>query len=290
LNAQATTRSTGGWTDHLRTAWRRRVGRFDRVDRAAHRVYFHFERVVLAFRVTDDLRSLARYLRLETRWASGRPVAVRVRPLGGRVVWLRPATADAVTLRDTFRDGINVLPELESRRVRHAVDLGANIGITILQTAIRNPEARIVGVELDPENAALARRNCTDFGERVVILAGAVWSADGEVAYEREQGNEYGFRVVDGEEGPRVPALSMETILSHVPPGERVDYLKMDIEGVEARLLRGDAARWTERVDAIGLQVHDPYTREDCMRDLEALGFRARVEPRRTNYVVGVRR
>jgi FkbM family methyltransferase len=290
MSAQATNRSTGTWTDRLRTAWRRGVGtRFPGLDRASHRLYFNLERVALAFRLIAGPHSLVDYLRLETRWAPDVPVRVRVRPLGGREVWLRPDTTDAVTLRDTFRDGVNVPAELASRSVRWALDLGANIGITVLQTAFLHPEAHVVAVELDPDNAELARRNCADLGDRVTILQGAVWTEDGEVAYERERGNEYGFRVVQGSSGPRTGALSTATIVSHVPPEERIDYVKMDIEGVEASLLAGEAAGWTERVDLIGLQVHDPYTLADCARDLAALGFRPRVEPRRTNYIVGAR-
>jgi hypothetical protein len=122
----------------------------------------------------------------------------------------------------------------------------------------------------------------------VQIIQGAVWDADGDVPYDADTGEEYGFRAGAG--GATTRALSMDTILAHVPAGERVDYVKMDIEGVEARLLSGAAARWTERVDSISLQVHDPYTLADCARDLEALGFDAHVDPRRMNYIVGIRR
>ena len=119
------------------------------------------------------------------------------------------------------------------------------------------------------------------------IIQGAVWDADGEVPYDADTGDEYGFRAGAGTATTR--ALSMDTILAHVPADERVDYVKMDIEGVESRLLSGDAARWIERVDSISLQVHDPYPLSDCARDLTRLGFAARVDPRRMNYIVGVR-
>ena len=69
-----------------------------------------------------------------------------------------------------------------------------------------------------------------------------------------------------------IGALSMECVLGIFREEARVDYL-MDIEGVEARLLSGTAAEWISRVDAISLQVHDPYTTADCERDLAALGF-----------------
>jgi FkbM family methyltransferase len=285
------TRPTGTWTDHLRRAWRTRVGRFERVDQLAHRAYFHWQRGLFAVRLLADARSIARYLRVESRWAGPEPVAVRVRPLGGATVWLRPHTTDPIMLRDTFRDGVHPPPpEIAARGVRWIVDLGANAGVTVADNALRFPDARIVAVELDPGNAEAARANTRPWADRVEILQGAVWESDGEVPYEHETGHEYGFRVTDAAGVSTTRALSMATILSHVPAGERVDYVKMDIEGVEARLLSGPAAGWAARIDSISLQVHDPYTLDDCARDLRALGLEPRVDPRRMNYIVGVRR
>jgi FkbM family methyltransferase len=284
------TRPTGTWTDHLRRAWRAGLGRFARVDHAAHRAYFHWQRGRFAVGRLADGRSVARYLRVESRWARPEPVAVRVRPLDGAPVWLRPGTTDPIMLRDTFRDCVHPPPpEVAARGVRWIVDLGANAGVTVAHNALRFPAARIVAVELDPGNAEAARVNTRPWADRVEILQGAVWERDGEVTYEHETGHEYGFRVTGGAGGSTTRALSMATILSRIPAGERVDYVKMDIEGVEACLLSGPAADWTARIDSISLQVHDPYTLADCARDLRALGFAARVDPRRMNYIVGVR-
>jgi FkbM family methyltransferase len=239
--------------------------------------------------LSADLRSLVAYLRVESRWAKPGLAAVRVRPLDGATVWLRPRTTDAVMLRDTFRDNVHPPPPaIAARDVHHIVDLGANAGITVAHNALRHPHARIVAVELDPANADAARRNCRPWADRVEIVQGAVWDADGEVAYDREAGNECGFQVSGGGQR-KTEALSMDTILARVPAGEQVDYVKMDIEGVESRLLSGAAAQWAERVDSISLQVHDPYTLADCARDLAALGFVPRVDPRRMNYISGVR-
>jgi FkbM family methyltransferase len=279
------TRPTGTWTDHLRHGWRRALGRFTTLDRLAHRGYFHWQRLRHGSEVTPDI---AAYLRVESRWAKPEPVPVRVRPLGGATVWLRPKTTDAEMLRDTFRDAVHPPPpEVAKRGVRWIVDLGANAGVTVAHNALLFPTARIVAVELDPGNAEAARRNTAPWADRVEILQGAVWYEDGEVPYDADTGDEYGFRAGAGT--ATTQAFSMDTILSHVPENERVDYVKMDIEGVEARLLSPDGARWIERVDSISLQVHDPYSLSDCERDLTRLGFEARVDPRRMNYIVGVR-
>lgn len=285
----APTRPTGRWTDRLRVAWRGHVGtRFPALDRFAHRAYFQWQRLVYALRLTADLHSLVAYLRLEGPARPAGPVAVRVRPLDGRTVWLRPRTTDAEMLRDTFRDLVHPPPDL-GRPIRSVLDLGANAGITVAHNALLHPEARIVAVELDPGNAEAARRNLAWLGDRVVLLQGAVWTSDGEIAYDDTTG-EYGFRVVAGGAGATTRAFSMASILAHVPDGTRVDYVKMDVEGVEAQLLGGEAAAWLDVVDSIGLQVHDPYTTADCIRDLEARGFSAAVDRRRMNFVVAVRR
>ena len=158
--------------------------------------------------------------------------------------------------------------------------------MTVAHNALRFPRARFVAVELDPGNAELARANTAAWADRITLLQGAVWESDGEVPYEHDLGHEHGFKVTDTARSTTT-ALSMDTILSHVPPETRIDYVKMDVEGVEARLLKQD---WLQRIDSIGLQVHDPYTLADCARELDAHGFDSRVIPRRKNYIVGVRR
>src|SRR5262249_21333726 len=152
--------------------------------------------------------------RVESRWAKPGPVAIRVRPLGGATFWLRPGTTDALMIRDTFRDNHHPPPD-EIRDPRWIVDLGANIGVTVADNARRHPRARIVAVELDPGNAESARRNTQPWADRVEILQGAVWTSDGEVAYDADTGEEHGFRAGAGTATTR--ALSMDTILSHVP-------------------------------------------------------------------------
>ena len=101
------TRPTGTWTDHLRRAWRDHAGRFQTLDRLAHRAYFHLERARWAVELTPDVLP---YLRVESGWAKPGPVTVRVRPLDGAQVQLRPHTTDATSLRDTFRDMVHPPP------------------------------------------------------------------------------------------------------------------------------------------------------------------------------------
>ena len=250
----------------------------------------------VAARVTQGPRSFGTYLRLRAIGrhvgSGGRVVRLRVRPLGGRRVLLRPSTSDVDTLWGTFA-GRYHRPPAEAPHPRLVWDLGANIGLTMADLAERHPGARVVGVELDPENAALARANLRPWGGRCEVIEAALWPREGEVRYVRLEGATAGHHLTDAplEADPAVTpasAISPRALLAREPDGVSVDYVKMDIEGAEAEVLREGSA-WAGRVRAIKVEVHAPYTADDCRRDLAALGFQTRLDDRRGTCVVGFR-
>ena len=282
-------RRTDTASDRLRHLYRiAGARRLRHVDAAVRAVYIEWQRWRFATLLASDLESYRAYRRADHRGGHPHDATehVRIKPLGGHAVELRPGTSDAQMLRETFRDNVH-RPELRPA-VRNIVDIGANIGITVADNALRQPGARIVAVELDAGNVELARRNTARWADRVELLHGAAWVEDGEVTYVDDKGLEFGFYVNEGGEA-RAPAFSMATILGHVPEGERIDFLKMDVEGVEAKLLVPSSPHWIDRVDEIALQVHHDYTVEDCVRDLTALGFDARRDSRRIDFVRGQR-
>jgi FkbM family methyltransferase len=132
-----------------------------------------------------------------------------------------------------------------------------------------HPSARIVGVELDPENLELARRNVEPVAERTELVQGAVWPEPGTVTYGAPEGAaEDAFRVSDGS-GGSVAAITLDELRDRFG---RPDYVKMDIEGAEAEVLRRNTA-WAEGVPRMGVEYHAPYTLDDCRADLRELGF-----------------
>lgn len=161
-----------------------------------------------------------------------------------------------------------------------------------------HPQARVVGVELDGENAALCRTNIAPWGDRAELVNAAVWIRDGEVRYSREGLDALSFHIdetaapVEGGEDT-VPAFSLDTLLARHTAGKVVDYVKMDIEGAEQKVLR-EHTDWARHVRSIKVEVHEPYGVEECVADLKALGFRAWPDPKhkgRTGKppVIGVR-
>jgi FkbM family methyltransferase len=160
-------------------------------------------------------------------------------------------SSDIPVIADTFVGLYHVPPvALPERPV--IVDLGANIGCTMVHYAALYPGARIVGVELDPENARLARLNTAAIAAQTTLLHAAIWPHDGTVGYGGDEA--WGYRVEAGGERA-VEALSMPSLTRRCGLST-IDFLKVDIEGAERDLFQGSLS-WLKRVRALAIEVHD---------------------------------
>jgi FkbM family methyltransferase len=240
---------------------------------------------VVRWRMFSDRQSRRRFRDAQSD-TSARPLAVRLRALGGRPVWIRGGTSDPFTVNEIVTYGDHwPPPDLPSPEL--IFDLGANIGVSMALFATAYPEARVVGVEPDPENAALCRRTVGQWGERCTLVQAAAWPTDGTVVLEGDDVAAMAVRENSG--AGQVQAVSMSTLMERHANPRHVDYLKMDIEGAEREVLRRNTD-WVDRVRCISVEIHSPYRVEDCMSDLERLGFSVHTKPApRAPRVVGVR-
>jgi hypothetical protein len=219
-------------------------------------------RPVTLLRLTGDRASYREYMRLRSAGGGagdpGREVELRIGRLAGRPVWVREGTNDVDKLWEVFIDSPHLPPARVQRRGMHVVwDLGAGIGLEMAEMAARWPEARIVGVERDAAKAALARRNFESWDDRAEVVEEEVTDRSLDELLERTGG------------GP-------------------VAYVRMDIGGAERDVLR-TGTEWAAQVGCIKVEVHGGYTRDECGRDLERLGFEARPDRRGDSLVLGLR-
>jgi len=123
------------------------------------------------------------------------------------------------------------------------LDCGANVGV-FTRHALDRGARQVVAIEPAPENLECLRRN---FGAeiaagRVIVYPKGVWDRDQEIPirmYDTESGGDsVALRFPGSREGPRV-ALTTIDKLAAVLRLDRVDFIKMDIEGAEREALAG---------------------------------------------------
>jgi hypothetical protein len=66
------------------------------------------------------------------------------------------------------------------------------------------PRARVIGVELDRDSAALARSNVGPWSDRTTVVEAAIWSEDGTVTYRRRSRDAWAHHV-DSAPAERLP-------------------------------------------------------------------------------------
>ncbi len=185
-------------------------------------------------------------------------------PESGYVAELRSAGSDLAVYSQVFIQkeyATRLLPEDASV----VVDLGANVGMASLFFATRYPAATIIALEPDPENFDLLKRNLAQVGPRSVALQAAIWDEDRELGIKRADDTglplgDWGVQVGNSGSGgyATVMGWSMGRLIAHFGI-QRIDILKIDIEGAEKELFEGADLAWLDLVDMVLVETHERF-------------------------------
>jgi len=216
---------------------------------------------------------------------------LRLRGYAGPIV-LRHGTTDPDVFWQIFVEQQYEFPWAPPKRVDLVVDAGANAGYSTLFLLRHYPDARVVAVEPDPDNAALARRNVAAYGDRCAVVTAALWDEDGVAQLLRgvpgdrtEWGREVQPLAADAEDV--VEALTLPSLLQRVG-APLPDVVKMDIEGAELRVLRCAANRdLLKSAEIVAIELHGEPHRAAFFELQEEAGWAVQV---RGEVTFGVRR
>ncbi len=211
----------------------------------------------------NRLRRLPRYTPTQTTLL-GRPIHL----------------VDPVSFRSMYRDIIRrQIYRFETDVASpFIIDGGANVGISTVFFKQLYPDSRILAFEPDETVFRALTHNVEAFGfTGVQLVQKALWKEETTLDFVPEGGDSGRLkRTTDHGESIRVLTARLRDFLT-----EPVHFLKLDIEGAEAEVLR-DCADRLDRVERLFVEYHsfagEPQRLDEILRILRDAGFRYDLE------------
>jgi FkbM family methyltransferase len=221
------------------------------------------------WRATGSLRDaleLARLARLPRRQAA------RARVLGMELALVDGASF-VFMCREIF--GRQIYRFAAQRLDPVIIDAGANIGLSVLYFKRLYPRSAVSAYEADPGIFRVLADNVRGL-EGVTLSQRAVWTHEASITFHPEGADGGRAHPVTGTEAVQVPSVRLR---DHI--GERVDLLKVDIEGAEVDVL-ADCASELTRVERIFVEYHsfvgESQRLAELLLVLRDAGFRVWIE------------
>jgi FkbM family methyltransferase len=233
--------------------------------------------------------SWSRKLREEFVWACRRNTGSRgpqARVSGGRLL-VNPS--DVGISKELLVYGVHepAATAIMARLLRPGMtvlDVGANIGYyVLLEHRAVGPTGCVVAIEPAPRNAALLRENIAlNALARVQVLDAAIGDRDGPgVLHISSKSNWNSMLPIDGSsEGTvDVQMLRLDTVVERLGL-ERIDLVRMDLEGYETTVFRGMAETLRRFRPTLVMELHPRHVPVEELRELlstlDGLGYVAR--------------
>lgn len=153
-----------------------------------------------------------------------------------------------------------------------AVDAGASFGQWSRWLATRFD--RVVAFEPNPDIRPKLRRNTPP---HVHIMPYALWDSATQLSYttyadsrvNRVTSHDLLHTVGQGRNGTKVPSITLDSLCLM-----SLDFVKVDVEGAEAHVLRGARSTLSLYHPKLIIEIHSAAARAGCERVLKSLGYR----------------
>ena len=174
---------------------------------------------------------------------------------------VRPRTYDACVFTEVFfREVYDIPLALEPKFI---IDTGANVGYASIFFANKYPSATIVAVEPEEENFRTMEKNTEQYPS-ITCRKEGVWHKDALLRVWNKDAGSWAFSLeeVEDEAQAEMKGVTITEIMKQAGV-DRIDILKVDIEGGEQELFSENLDSWLPNVDVLLIELHERL-REGC--------------------------
>ena len=153
------------------------------------------------------------------------------------------------------------------------VDIGAHIGLfSVIAAKKVGASGRVIAFEPAEDNLAILRRNAEQNGVEVDSRPIAIADRSGQMTLHRSARNRGGHSLIEDRGLESGSMVAVSTLSEQLPHIKRIDYLKLDVQGLEPSILDSisDLVASLERPPYIILEVN-PKSWIDADPDFQTL-------------------
>lgn len=176
-------------------------------------------------------------------------------PLFRAPIWLRDNFSDKAIFHQVFSQRqyyIDTLPKIKAERI---IDAGANIGLASIFFSNMFPSAEIVAIEPQSGNYNLLKKNLETYKKVDCKLAG-LWNKNEKITIKNPDSLAASY-MVQPDQSSTIEGITISSLLEE-KKWDKVDILKMDIEGAEKEIFSAPA-EWLSKVRLLIIELHDNY-------------------------------
>lgn len=153
----------------------------------------------------------------------------------------------------------------------YIIDCGANIGLSVLYFKQLYPNAIIVAFEPDKNVFRILEENCFYHNlSNVEVINKAVWNTETDLDFFSEGGDAGRIAL----ESDKTRIVQVKTIRLRKYLNKHVDFLKIDIEGSEGKVLK-DCREFLKNVDRIFVEYHSFSDQKQNLHELLEILYQA---------------
>lgn len=191
---------------------------------------------------------------------------------------IRKKSSDFAVFKQVFIENeyeglINNIKRFLHSKEAHAtmLDVGANVGFTTVYVKSYFPSLKILAIEPYTPNVIQLKRNLVlNNSSSVAVFEGGMWTSNAVLSFKTDflDSREWAVSLVDDGKGDGVLCKTI-SLLKQDFGLEKIDIMKMDIEGGEKELFMNDIfLSELKKIDVLAVEIHKEIISESTIHEI----------------------